>query len=320
MKKLFKIFCIVGLSLFLAGGAIFGVGFIFAKGDLKALSHLKGEEYAYTETAENPIESIYIRYDSSASIAVTFSDTADSVSVEYVGLKTKKDKPASEITLSDTNGELRIVEKTKLVGKFSTFNFLKLKVKVTLPADRTYDLTLDGTTGDIDLKGNGKLNNLILSTDTGDIDTERAEINCLGKMNLETDTGDIELGMFTADSLEMETDTGDISLQDGTVKGKIDVNVDSGEIEIEGRLSAQEIVIETDTGDVETERGVLDAMIIRLEADTGDIEVMLTGNKSNYTIYVEKDTGKCNVSSQAGGEKQLFIETDTGDIHVTFAE
>ena len=320
MKKLFKIFCIVGLSLFLAGGAIFGVGLIFAKGDLKALSHLKSVEYTYAEKTDNLITSVYIDYEAPADIHVEFSDAAESVSVQYGELRTKRNKIASKLTLSDTDGKLRIVEDTKLVGKLTPFHFSKIKIFVTLPADRTYNLVLDGNTGDIDFKGNGKLNNLILSTDTGDIDTERAEINCLGKMNLETDTGDIELGKFTANAVEIETDTGDISLQDGVVNERMELSVDTGEIEIEGRLSAREIVVETDTGDVKTEHGVLDATIIRLEADTGDIQVMLTGNKSSYAIYVEKDTGKCNVSSQAGGEKQLFIETDTGDIHVAFAE
>lgn len=320
MRKLLKIFCLAGLVLVLAGGAVFGVGMIFAKGDLKALSYLKSVEYTYAEKTDNLITSVYIDYEAPADIHVEFSDAAESVSVQYGELRTKRNKLASKLTLSDTDGKLRIVEDTKLVGKLTPFHFSKIKIFVTLPADRTYDLTLDGNTGDIDFKGNGKLNNLILSTDTGDIDTENAVITCEGGMEIDVDTGDVELGTFTTKSLNIESDTGDINLKDGTASEKIELSTDTGDMEIEGLLTAKEIVIETDTGDCETDGGCLDADVIRLEADTGDIEVNLAGLQSDYAIYVDKDTGKCNVSSQEGGERKLFIETDTGDIYVSFAE
>ena len=321
MRKLLKIFCLAGLVLVLAGGAVFGVGMIFAKGDLKALSHLKSVEYTYAESAENPIESIEIDYDCDADIYVDFSDTAEKVSVQYAGLQTKRNKPASKLTLSDANGALKIVERTKLVGKLNGFSFAtQTKVVVTLPSDRTYSLVLDMDTGDITLKGNANVKNLRLSTDTGDIDTENAVITCEGGMEIDVDTGDVELGTFTTKSLIIESDTGDINLKNGTASEKIELSTDTGDMEIEGLLTAKEIVIETDTGDCETDGGCLDADVIRLEADTGDIEVNLAGLQSDYAIYVDKDTGECNVSSQEGGERKLFIETDTGDIYVSFAE
>lgn len=320
MRKLFKIFCIVGLILILAGGTLFGVGLLIAKGDIKALSHLKAAEYTYNEKAENPITSVYIDYDCSADMYVDFSDTAETVSVQYVGLQTKKNKPASKLTVSDTNGELKIIERTKFVGEFYTFNFLKTKVLVTLPSNRTYSLVLDADTGDINLKGTGNFSYLNLSTDTGDIDTENAVITCEGGMEIDVDTGDIELGTFTTKSLNIESDTGDINLKNGTASEKIELSTDTGDMEIEGLLTAKEIVIETDTGDCETDGGCLDADVIRLEADTGDIEVNLAGLQSDYAIYVDKDTGECNVSSQEGGNRKLFVEVDTGDIYVTFTE
>ncbi len=319
MRKLFKMLCIVGVSLLLAGGLVFGVGMIVAKGDISALSHLKSKGYSYEETAENPIESVYVDYDSLADIRVEFSETAENVGVEYAGLQTKKNKPASKLSFSDSNGELRIVERTKFVGNFNGFfGSVELKVKITLPTTRAFALVLKTDTGNVRLTGNGNLTALKLSCDTGDISTDNAVLNCSGGMELETDTGDIKLGQFTAKTCKIDVDTGDVRLKNGTVGEKITIGADTGDVEVAGVLQAEEIAIETDTGDFNMKKGLLNASVIRLQADTGDINAKLAGAKSDYAIYVSKDTGKSNVNSQEGGDRKLFVETDAGDIRVTF--
>ena len=64
----------------------------------------------------------------------------------------------------------------------------------------------------------------------------------------------------------------------------------------------------------------MNANVISLETDTGDISVTLFGKKAGYSIYVNTDTGDSNVTSEAGGEKTLKIDTDTGDVNVYFQE
>jgi DUF4097 and DUF4098 domain-containing protein YvlB len=298
MRKILKRFTLIGLLLTLLGGVIFLVGFAMSGFDIHKMGNIQIEEKQYSESAENPITSISLDFNL-ADFEILFDDDAESIFIEYPQRQTKKGKNLSKITLTETENSVTITETN---NKFflSAFNFVSPVVRVTLPASRTYDLSVESNTGDITILGNGTLSSLFLETSTGDTSTKRANLTCLGECEIETNTGDVYLGNFEADNLSISTDTGDI--------------------ELFGRLKANLLDIEVDTGDIEADDGVIDAVHIVLSADTGDIEATLLGNPSDYAIAADTDTGDSNISSSLGSSptRWLEVETDTGDIDITF--
>ncbi len=327
MKNILKRICIFATAFILIGGALFGVGILAEKGNWKRLSHLTAKAHTYTETVDsvNEINRISISYKASATVSVHFSATADKVSVSYESLHTKSGKPVGTVTLSDTDGHLKIQETHNwkaAIRSISTFNFsTKIKVDVTLPAARTYDLSIHTDTGDVTFDGEDcRLTSLRILGDTADISLQN-DIVCLGNSMIETDTGDIKLNNIETERLDLETDTGDIKLGNVTAKDLF-AEIDTGDCKIVGKITAESVSISTDTGDVITDDiGIVDAAVLRLEADTGDIKLNLAGKLNDYNIAIEIDTGKTNVSKQQmGGSRNLNVETDTGDVYVYFAE
>ena len=318
MKRIWKILCVVSLILLLSGGAIFGVGILVAKGDIKSLSHLKSVQETYTETANNEITSVAVDYND-ADVKVIFSETAEKVTLSYPRLLTKKNQPASEIYLSDTNGKLQIRERILWRKTWLNWNFTDMELVLTLPAARSYALSIETDNGDINLTGaSSNLTSLRLSTDNGDIETKGVNIVCSGNIDVESDNGDIELGKFSAVNVTAEIDNGDIELSGGNASGKIELSSDNGEIEIKGALVANTISVETDNGGVYAMNGILDAQRVAIETDNGNVKIRLIGEQSDYSIYVRTDNGKSNVRSQAGGDRNLSLDSDNGDIFVSF--
>ena len=319
MKKWLKVLLIVSLFLFCAGSILFGFGMISVKGDVSKFSHLKVVNASYAEQAENPVSSIRITHSAPADVKIIFSDAATAVTMEYGRVYTKKGAAASYFSLTDENGELRMDVRSKPSKSWIVGYQKDPKITLTLPSAREYGIFVKTSTGDIKLTGEGKISTLTLTTNTGDISTEKATLTA-NEMRFEVDTGDVKIGRFTANTLNAEADTGDITLFGGEAAAKIQVDTDTGDVRIKGALTASEIRVNTDTGDCKMKEGVLNANVISLETDTGDISVTLFGKKADYSIYVNTDTGDSNVTSEAGGEKTLKIDTDTGDVNVYFQE
>ncbi len=324
-KKFLKRICVFATAFILIGGVLFGVGFLSANGGWKKLSHLTATAHTYTEKTDNEIDSVTISYDSSTTVSVHFSDTADVVSVSYGSLHTKSGKSVGTLSVTDTNGHLKIQETYSwkdIFRSISMFNFsTKIKVDVTLPAARTYSLSIYTNTGDVVFDGEaGNVSALRVEGDTADISL-RNDIVCADSAMIETDTGDIWIKNLTAKKLDLETDTGDITIGNITVN-TLFAEIDTGDFEIVGKITADSVSIATDTGDVTTkDNGIVDADVLRLEADTGDISLTLAGKLNDYNISIKIDTGKTNVSKQQiGGSRNLTIETDTGDVYVYFEE
>ncbi len=307
IKRLLKI----SVALIVVGGIAFVIALGSVDWKIKALSTTVAKQSVYTETTA--VHTVVLDFDTT-DVAVVFGDRLE---VSYPVLYTRGGKKASKVTVYESNGRLEIRSRDIWYYQLG-LNFTEEKIKLTLPTDRECSLILETDTGDISVKGDGNaLKALTIEGDTGDVKIENLTVN--GRLSMEVDTGDVKLSNVTAESMDIEGDTGDVDLRGNITAQAFKAEADTGDIEISGRITAQAFTIETDTGDVECE-GVIDSMQINVSTDTGDVEIRLAGGRGDYSVRVKTDTGSKNIENSTGGERDLRITTDTGDIKVRFAE
>ena len=293
MTKRLKNTLIAAAALTLLGAIIFLIALAVGGFRASGLSSTVTANKVYTESDDNPINSIIIDYEH-ADVFVTFSDT---LSVSYPELYTKGGELISDIFITDANGNLSVRERLMPLKNIG-FDATEPKITVTLPRDRAVSLNVETGNGDIDLAGNGlTVANLVLNTDNGDIELMEISAN---KISVSADNGSIEAESITAtEAIKLETE--------------------NGEIELNGNICAASLEAEAEAGDISHEGGVITAGKIKLSTSVGDIEATLAGIQSDYTIWVEKVLGTSNVKTSHGKDKRLDIESEIGDITINFA-
>jgi DUF4097 and DUF4098 domain-containing protein YvlB len=155
---------------------------------------------------------------------------------------------------------------------------------------------------------------LEVSTDTGSITVSRID----GSKRLESDTGPIRLHQAKGDA-ELESDTGDVRVRD--TSGDLFVRTDTGSIELDGHDGV--LRAESDTGRISGSRLELRGDST-LEADTGSIDLRLSGDLGRYTFDIATDTGAISVGSTrargklvlGSGPRSIRIRTDTGSVRI----
>lgn len=299
MKKFFKITLIVGLCLLLLGGIIFVIGLGASGWDIKALGNTQVQMLQYTETEE--LNTIVIDYEN-ADIKLNADKNAEKIVIDYPQFQNKKGKNLSTLTVTETDGAIKISEKMKSWG-FGTWDFTSPCVTVTLPASRSVAVTLLTNNGDISVNGNLQLTSLTAETDNGDVSAKGATISCSGDIRVESDNGDLTLGACAAQNVYLETDNGDIR--------------------IGGAVTAESVYAETDNGDISGD-GVIDGNALVFDTDVGDVTLTIAGKQSDYAITVENDVGSSNVQTNLGiietATRSLKVKSDVGDIHIAFTE
>ena len=293
MTKRLKTTLIAAAALVLLGVIIFLIALAVGGFRASGLSSTVTANKVYTESADNPINSIIIDYEN-ADVYVTFGDT---LSVSYSELYTKGGEQISDIFLTDGSGNLSIRERL-MPFKNIGFDATEPRITVTLPRDRAVSLNVETDNGDIDLVGNGlTVSNLVLNTDNGDV----------------------ELSQISANKISVSTDNGSIEAKNLTATEAIKLDTENGEIDLEGSISAASLEVEVDVGDISHEGGVITANRVSLSTSVGEIEVTLAGAQNDYTIRVEKGLGASNVKTAQGGDKRLDIESEIGNITIRFA-
>ena len=126
-------------------------------------------------------------------------------------------------------------------------------------------------------------------------------------IDIETDTGDIELYANATDSISLSTDTGTV-IMDSVHSAALSVSTETGDIRIKNCDVQGTAKIEADTGDLELR--ALRASTLMIETDTGDIE--LEDCIMADSIQIESDTG--DIELHRVDAASIRMETDTGDI------
>ncbi len=261
------------------------------------------------------------------------TDTADIFFLPSEDGKTKvvcHEHPKTKHSVKVNDGTLRIeeVDERKWYDHIG-INFSHTKITVYLPEAEYGLLSIEESTGDIDVAKNFKFEAVDIELSTGDV---KFLASAKESLSIEASTGDIKLEGVSAGSATLSVSTGDITLKGVKCEEDISVSVSTGksyltdikcknlssdgstgDMYLTGVIVEKNITIERSTGDVKLEG--CDGGEILIETDTGDVEGTLLSEK---VFIVRTDTGKINVPETTSGGK-CKITTDTGNIKISYS-
>lgn len=278
-----------------------------------ALSNVKAETLNYEESETSALHTIVVDYQS-ANVKVRFG--GETVQIQYPKRFKKNGSALSEITLKEEAGTLLLKERTPRFN-FNVIDFSRPTLTVTLPAARTFALSLTTDNGAITIEDGGTYQSLQAETDNGDITI--GQVDCAQDVTIEADNGSISLGDFTANNLTVSTDNGRITLAGGTALGTVDLETENGKIVSSGAIQANTVKMDSNNGKISV-NDTLNAYMVTLSTDNGGIFAKLSGKQSEWSTAVKTGNGKANIGNFLGGEKHLQAETENGNINIYFED
>ncbi len=308
MAKAVKIWLIIAGALVALGLIVVFIALLKGGFDPSALSNKKFE--TNTVTFDSKEASIVEKIDidtQTADIVFARSESED-IRVDCYEEENQRHK----VTLS--GGTLSITSNDQRKNWFdyiSFFSFSTPKITVYLPQKEdsapSYTLTINESTGDIDLPDD-------LSFDTVDINATTGDVRCFSPIadhaEIKLSTGDITFESPLVHSLDLTATTGDIAVSDVTCDGDININATTGDIELQNVRCRGNIFCEGSTGrtalkDTDAAGGMT------LKRSTGDI---LFDHSDAGELFVTTTTG--SVRGTLLTEKIFFAETSVGSVDV----
>lgn len=268
-----------------------GIVLVRTGGDFSELSNEKWVQNEKTFEANQVKE---LSLDITASdVKVTGSADTDQVLIKYPESKSRS------YTITEENGQLTISEKNeRIFGTFS-FDFFFSKdweVEVILPVDSLNNLTLDSTSGDVDIQKLAIKENLDLHLSSGAVQLQTVTV--AGETSVQLSSGEIGLTNVVAKDLHLEVTSGVIQLEGVIVANQTRLEATSGDIRLSQFKAGQKTEISVTSGDI-----------------SGDV----LGKMTEYTIQSSVTSGDNNLPQELdGGNKQLRVEATSGDINLQF--
>ena len=212
-------------------------------------------------------------------------------------------------TVEVKEGSLNIVTKDSrkwydYIGVFNSSH----PMTVYLPKAQYDHLSIDVSTGDVQIPDGFTFGKLTLEGSTGDVSFGRVSVN---SMDIRVSTGDIELTGVRATNMTLKVSTGEISLSDVRTEESLSVETSTGDVTLSHVISYG-MTVECTTGDVSLTD--CNAFSIKITTTTGDIEGTLLQEKWFVT---ETTTGSVNVPASQGMQGgYCYLTTTTGDIDI----
>lgn len=251
-------------------------------------------------------------------------------------------------TVEVVDGVLKITENSKIENWYDFFNRSSVCVDLYINKNAFTNVTIKNDTGDINILDAFKIDNLVIDSDTSDINLSGLEVKSLDSnistgdfyiensgitsLKSKTSTGESKIrNCKVLENVTIEASTGKIYLENFEIGGKLHVTVSTGKIEISettcdsyesssstGTVKLTDLVvtkdinIKTSTGDVKLNS--IDAANIYIKTSTGDV----TGTiRSDKIFFLDSNTGKEDSPfSTTGGICK--VTTDTGDITLDY--
>lgn len=318
MKTATKTWLIAAVSLVLIGciicvSALAKTGWDFAK-----LSNARHQTNTY-EISE-VFSSITIKTDT-ADITFALSDDGKCKVECY-----EEEKAKHSVTVQDNTLVVAFVN-TKSWYDYIGIHFSTPKIRISLPQAQYTSLSIQESTGDVEIPKELQFTSADISLSTGDV-AFSASVSDLIK--IKTSTGNIHVENTSAGVLDLSATTGGITVSDVACTGDVMLDVttgkttltdlscsnlisdgDTGSILLKNVIANGKFNIERNTGNVKFDGA--DAAEIFVETDTGNV----TGSLLTDKVYItETDTGRIDVPKTVSGGK-CEITTDTGDIKIT---
>ena len=308
-RSFVKTFVILGAILLVAGLAVFVGGMTAGGWDFSILSTVRYEQRTYA--AEGAVTSVHIEY-CDASISVEYSETAESVHIDYPVRLNERDEEISQIAITETDGVLTLTEhrdwqdslfqwdidldfgddSARTVRVVLPAGQNMRTVRVVLPAGQNIALDLYTQNGSVSLNADGEaLPSLSLRSDNGSISasgaltvTESAafsttngsvnvsSVSAAGDLTLRTSNGSIRAENISADSLEARSSNGSLRLTDIAAADSLTAKTNNGAVELLGDITAKILTVSASAGDIAMRDGMIDAQEITMTTEFGSIE------------------------------------------------
>lgn len=314
-----KKWLIIAASLIVAGIVIFAGVMTMLNWDFSKLSTSKFETNSHNIT--EPFTGISIHTDTAD---IEFIPSADG---NCVVTCYESENEKHSVAVKDGVLDIQLVDEKKWY-QYIGFNFSAPKITVSLPVDEYESLTIDASTGDVNIEDSFRFETADISLSTGDISVKNISgnsmyltvstgkisaetISCTGDLQAKVSTGKTTLTDITCSNLTASGSTGKIKLEQVTVSEKCSITRSTGNVELINS-TAGTFHIKTSTGNVEFEQS--DANELNIETSTGDVEGTLLSEK---VFITDTDTGDIDVPESITGGK-CKITTSTGDISIRF--
>lgn len=228
------------------------------------------------------------------------------------------------------NGTLTVQTSEKNWNMEFGIHYQSPKVTVYLPKTAYALLSVEETTGDIEIPKEFQFESVDISLSTGDVGFCAS---ASGAVNITATTGAITVEHGTVGALALSASTGEITVSGVTCQNELTANVTTGtvtvtdtacrnlvsygttgEVFLTRMLAAGKITVERSTGDVRFEAA--DAAELFVKTATGDVSGTLLTEK---IFFAESSTGSIRVPrTTTGGTCE--ITTSTGDILIEIAK
>ncbi len=313
-----KIWIITAVSFILIGGIIFVGAMSMLKWNFKGVSTTKYETNTYDIVEE--FENISIN-----------TDTADILFVLSAGGKCKVEcieevSTKHNVLIKENTLNIDVNDTRKWYDYISFFSFGTPKITVYLPLDKYALLTVNASTGDIEIPKEFTFDSIDIKASTGDVNSSASATRDL---KIKLSTGHIDIQDIAAGNMNLTTSTGGINIKSVDCSGKIETKVstgktiltdvkcenlisngNTGDMTLTNVIAIKDFNITRSTGDIKFDGCDADELFI--ETDTGDVKGSLLSDK---VFITETDTGNISVpKSMTGGKCE--ITTDTGDIKI----
>lgn len=256
---------------------------------------MSGIKWNFTKLATTQYETNRHEFSEAWENLSIYTKTADVVLKPAADGKTtvvccEQENAKHTVTVKDGTLEIRLVDERKWYEHIG-INFQSPSITLYIPQSQCGDLTVESSTGDVEI----------------------AEGFQFDRVDLELTTGDIRLQQLTAEALELELTTGDVQLTDIHCK-TLNAEGTTGKMALKNVIAAETLTLELSTGSIRFDG--CDAGEIKAETSTGSITGSLLTPK---IFYAESNTGKVTVPrTTTGGICELT--TTTGSIKITLTE
>lgn len=319
MRKNFRVWLVVALSLILVGGIVFVVALACCGWDFARLDTAEYQTMTYQIEA---VEEISICVET-ADVRVAASENGERKVVCY-------ERESAQHTVETSEGKLGIEVVDNRKWYEHLFSFGRDAITVYLPEEEYSSLTIQTDTGDVEVSHKFLFGSVEISSHTGDI---KCVASASGKMRLASSTGDLEIAGASMAELQISVSTGRVVVTDVQCAGSLSVGVSTGEtylanvacesfttsggtgdVVIKDLLASGKLFIERGTGDVTLES--CDAAELYIKTGTGDVNGTL---RSAKVFSVTTGTGHVSVPHGTTGGK-CEIKTGTGDVRIRIVE
>lgn len=301
--------------LVITGLVLFAVVMVAVGGKFSALG--TGKYVSNTHEIREDFRNVRLEVDT-ANIVFALSEDGVCKVVCY-----EEEKAQHSVTVSDDTLQIK-VQNEKAWYDYIQINFVSPKITVYLPEAEYLRLAIHADTGDVEIPGDFRFEEVDVAVSTGDV-TCRA--SAAGQVAIKTSTGHIRVENIQVGALSLTASTGRILVSGVTCQGDVTLEVDTGKntltdlrcnhltsIGQTGDLIMKNVVAEGNfsiwrsTGDVTFD--ACDAAAIMVETDTGNVTGSFCSGKN---FSASADTGRVQIPDNTQGGP-CKIQTSTGNI------